>query len=82
MRLRLSEANHLTLGDTCAGQSRSQLAQIMVIEKPEDVPGVHNFDQFTSRTSPKEWLTAPAQPPINQFTLRIEANPARRFVFP
>jgi len=45
-----------------------------VIEKSNDAPRPYELGEFTSRSSPKEWLAADAQPPINKFGLGIELN--------
>src|SRR4030095_930596 len=81
IRLTLSEANYLAFGDRFGGKSRCQFAQIVMIEKSGHAPGAYNVSEFTSRSSPGEWLAASAQPPINQFTLRTETNPAITLLF-
>src|SRR5882757_5288771 len=71
-----SQANYLAFGDTFVGQSRSQVAQIIVIKKSRHAPGTHKVNKSASRCPPDKWFAVSAQPPINQFTLRIETNPA------
>ena len=63
--LTLSQANCLAFGDEFSGKSRRQFAQVIVIEKPGHVPGVHKGNEFTPRGPPDEWFSAPAQPPID-----------------
>ena len=44
-------------------------------------PGTHKVNKFASRCPPDKWFAVSAQPPINQFTLRIETNPAVALFF-
>src|SRR6266513_1113061 len=63
------------------GSQKRRWASLFVTPNAQYVPGSYKTNKFISRTAPKEWFSSSMQPPINQFTLRIETNPCVALLF-